>query len=415
MPSNRQQAKTTVSVHNREPSRGGETTTVGAPDRLSSSNPRPRRTTLPVERQQQLLNIFRDRLIPQCNPDLILRIQDVKGYLFNRDFKTAFGDKVYRDAYAVRWSPSRALAYLDILHKLHPFLPDLPLSWCPDGDVGREKQSDGPKEEASLTAQEATIVGGPNLHRSLRDAARIVCLGGGAGAELVALAAYLHHINLPDSRAAESRHPVKFQVEIVDMADWSMTTLELEKGMVEHPVLSPYASAVLKANNAPLVEPERLNVRFIQQDLLYLDSSVAEKIFDRVQLVTLLFTLNELYNTSIAKTTKLLLMMTSILPPDSVLLVVDSPGSYSTISLGNDANDAAADAPPQKKYPMQWLLDHTILETATTRHQTTQVRQPKWEKLFSTESSWFRLPDALQYPIQLEHMRYQAHLYRRLP
>jgi 25S rRNA (uracil2843-N3)-methyltransferase len=53
---------------------------------------------------------------------------------------------------------------------------------------------------------------------------------------------------------------------------------------------------------------------------------------------------------------------------------------------------------------MQWLLDHTLIETETPGYS--------WEKLQSDESIWFRLPEDLSYPIALEDMRYQMHLYR---
>ena len=35
-----------------------------------------------------------------------------------------------------------------------------------------------------------------------------------------------------------------------------------------------------------------------------------------------------------------------------------------------------------------------------------------WEKLESADSVWFRLAEGLRYPIPLENMRYQMHLYR---
>ncbi|KAG9551002.1 hypothetical protein KCU79_g13535, partial [Aureobasidium melanogenum] len=87
--------------------------------------------------------------------------------------------------------------------------------------------------------------------------------------------------------------------------------------------------------------------------------------------------------------------------PGSLLLVVDSPGSYSTVTL----NGAT------QKYPMQWLLDHTLLSPKKNAEKGTPVQ---WKKLVSDESRWFRLPDEdLKYPIDLENMRYQIHLYQR--
>ncbi|KAK6696965.1 hypothetical protein SNK05_013628 [Fusarium graminearum] len=109
----------------------------------------------------------------------------------------------------------------------------------------------------------------------------------------------------------------------------------------------------------------------------------------------MLFTLNELYTTAgIGKTTKFLKNLGQVLAPDSLVLVVDSPGSYSEAALGKE----------KKKYPMQWLLDHTLIETETPGYS--------WEKLQSDDSTWFRLSEDLSYPIALEDMRYQMHLYR---
>jgi 25S rRNA (uracil2843-N3)-methyltransferase len=84
-------------------------------------------------------------------------------------------------------------------------------------------------------------------------------------------------------------------------------------------------------------------------------------------------------------------------PAGTLLLVVDSPGSYSTVSLNG----------AEKKYPMQWLLDHTLLDEGPKGDTAA------WSKLTEDESKWFRLDTRLRYPIELEDMRFQLHLYRR--
>jgi 25S rRNA (uracil2843-N3)-methyltransferase len=121
----------------------------------------------------------------------------------------------------------------------------------------------------------------------------------------------------------------------------------------------------------------------------------------RPMLVTLLFTLNELYTSSIGKTTAFLLNLTAAATSGSLLLVVDSPGSYSEATVGTEA----------KRYPMHWLLDHTLLETQKSRGSESAL---KWVKLVSEDSKWFRIPESIRYPIPLENMRYQMHLYRRV-
>jgi 25S rRNA (uracil2843-N3)-methyltransferase len=101
-----------------------------------------------------------------------------------------------------------------------------------------------------------------------------------------------------------------------------------------------------------------------------------------------------------------------MLSPGALLLVVDSPGSYSTVSIGKTSD--SGDESKKKRYPMQWLLDHTLLESAAISNSKNASGEHQWEKLESRNSEWFRLSDDLRYPVDLEDMRYQIHLYRRL-
>jgi 25S rRNA (uracil2843-N3)-methyltransferase len=64
---------------------------------------------------------------------------------------------------------------------------------------------------------------------------------------------------------------------------------------------------------------------------------------------------------------------------------------------------------------MQWLLDHTLLnQVAEKGAERRKEEAAKWEKIHEDESRWFRLNSALEYPMELENMRMQVHLYRRL-
>jgi 25S rRNA (uracil2843-N3)-methyltransferase len=56
---------------------------------------------------------------------------------------------------------------------------------------------------------------------------------------------------------------------------------------------------------------------------------------------------------------------------------------------------------------MQWLLDRIMLGT-----QEEPVNGRRWKKLEGEESVWCRLGEGLEYPIKLENMRYQIHLYK---
>ncbi|KAH7148890.1 hypothetical protein EDB81DRAFT_479377 [Dactylonectria macrodidyma] len=332
--------------------------------------------------QQRLLNIFADAFAGVLSSDRFSTLlQELKQALFNRDFAAAFGKEDYLEAYAARWSPTRALGYAAVFLSIRKHLNEIVES--KDGGQASESvnvaasTSGGEDKEAKEMASPLAAAGkGGRL--------RMVCIGGCA-AELVAFSSYIQSQDLAG------------RLTLVDSGPWSSVNDLLEAKITSPPPLSKYASAAAKASNqAALLQGDQLALAFSQDDILALDASSLAALFGEKPIaLTLMFTLNELYTRGgIAKTTALLKTLGQVLAGDSLLLVVDSPGSYSEAAVGKE----------KKKYPMQWLLDHTLLETASPGY--------KWDKVESQESSWFRLPEDLHYPIQLENMRYQLHLYR---
>ncbi|KAJ4356817.1 uncharacterized protein N0V89_004854 [Didymosphaeria variabile] len=316
-------------------------------------------STLPIDLLQLLLNVFKNSFPDRLSSDIKPLLQEVKGHLYNRDFATAFGKEEYLEAYALRWSPSRALCYLQIFEDL--------------------KDELNPFHSVSEETEDAEW--------------DVVCLGGGAGAEIVTLGGLMKLLE-----PVNEEHGAEANITAIDIADWSNVVTRLRDGVVNKPLLSKYASAAAQEANKALTDPACFSVAFHQHDILNTPLDILSKLVGKADLVTLLFTLNELYTTSLSLTQKFLLSLTTSLSAGALLLVVDSPGSYSTVSLNGT----------EKKYPMQWLLDHTLLDTGSKAQDS-----PKWEKIKEEESKWFRLPDTLRYPIELENMRYQLHLYRR--
>ena len=373
--------------------------------------------TVPVELQQLLLNIFNNAFRENYNSKLSGLIQRTKQHLFNREFDNAFGSEDLRQAYAMRWSPSRALAYLQIFYNLTPLTRRL-LSDCGEelGDSG-QGAVDQPQDALANThnlAEDAEDLRAKNN--------RFICIGAGAGAEIVAFGGYL---SLLSGRLGFDRQevidrdkgrdnpisPQTVEITAIDIADWGSVVDRLQSNITAAPPLSQYASAEAKAANSALLGTNAIILNFVKQDVLGMAIDQMPAIFADALLVTLMFTLNELYTNSISATTNLLLALTMLLPTGALLLVVDSPGSYSTVSVGktSDANGQST-----KNYPMQWLLDHTLLESAAIGSSKNASAEHQWEKLESRDSEWFRLPSELRYPIELEDMRYQMHLYRRL-
>lgn len=319
-----------------------------SPAAVVESNP----DALPIELQQAILNVFANAFpLAEKQVELKTSIQEVKGHLYRRDFATAFGKQEYLAAYALRWSAARALAYAGLFATFDP-----KSVWLGQADQGGEE-------------------GRP----------RIVCIGGGAGAEMLALAAAMKFRQIP-----------RLQMQAVDIADWSHCLQLLAKSITMPPPLFKYASESVKAANRSLLEPGQLAVSFGCEDILEQTQEQLKKLVAGTKLITLMFTLNELFTTSISRTTAFLLALTDAAEVGARLLVVDSPGSYSEVKLGKDAE--------AKKWPMRWLLDHTLLESAG---------ECKWKKEIGEDSKWFRLDSKLKYSFGLEDMRYQVHVYER--
>ncbi|KAJ6440517.1 5-oxoprolinase [Purpureocillium lavendulum] len=323
--------------------------------------------------QQRLLNIFSDAFAAVLAQDSFSTIlQEIKQALYHRDFATAFGSEDYLEAYAARWSPTRALCYAAVFRGIKSHL---------DGILVDERETaqphDGTQEEPGredCTESDASAPSGRLRMLSF----------GGCAAEHVAFGSYLREAACHGT------------LTLVDSAPWSHTETLIQQQLTSPPPLSKYASAAARANNKAFLRASQLQFTFSQADALSLDRArLLELVGTQPLVVTLMFTLNELYTDGgIGKTTKFLRLLGEVLPDATLLLVVDSPGSYSEAAVGKE----------KKKYPMQWLLNHTLLGTETTGYT--------WEGLESEDSIWFRLPEGLDYPIQLENMRYQMHLYR---
>lgn len=277
------------------------------------------------------------------------------------------------EAYAARWSPSRALAYFELM--------------------------------GELEGRGCGILEGDMMERNGR---KVLCLGGGAGAEVVGLAGSLRSLKDDDDGKGESG--LQLEVLAVDMAPWSSCLEKLVSALTTPPPVSAYASQAVRDANKALINGEDFKVEFLQRDVLDLGEGELGRMCEGVGMVTLMFTLNELYCTSVAKTTGLLLDLTEVVRKGVVLLVVDSPGSYSTVGVNSKGQDEVGTRNGEKKYPMQWLLNHTLLEAVNGDGR----EERKWEKMYGEESRWFRLGEDLRYPIVLEDLRMQVHVYRRL-
>ena len=332
----------------------------------SNSNSIPKTNPLPHSIQQNILSTFSSSLPALSNSsaeEINATIQTIKSHLYTRDFSEAFGSEKNLEAYAFRWSVGRALGYADLFVNV--------------GSV-REVLEGGLEE------------------------VEVICLGG-AAAELVAFAACVRVLEDERKKKDDAKSSGNWTIHLIDIAAWGQIITSL--------------TSALSCQPTPLLSSQDLlSAEWYQQDLLspIIGDETKDTINYRIpkaKLITIMFTLNELYCFSISKTTASLLRITTAARKGTILLVVDSPGSYSTVKIGSE----------EKRYPMHWLLDHTLLEAASldegvigngNEKQKGKVKQ--WEKVVEDESRWFRRAKGLEYPIELEDMRYQMHVYRRI-
>lgn len=302
----------------------------------------PSKSSIPLKHQQTLLDIFNasfsDVLTSQSFSSTL---QEIKTALFRREFAAAFSKPEYLDAYAARWSPTRALGYASIF-----------------------------ADSLTSLAQDEPL--------------RVISIGGCA-AEQVAFASYL------------ARRQLKGELVLVDSAPWDGVCQKVQSALETPPPLSKYASEARKAANTPLLETGQMSLTVKQNDAL--DFSKEEWLAlmgEKPVAVTVMFTLNELYTAGgIGKATAFITKLVGSLSQGSLMIVADSPGSYSEATVGKES----------RKYPIAWLLEHAL-------RQMEKQEGISLEPVENNSSLWFRLDSDLDYPIQLENMRYQLQVFR---
>ena len=331
--------------------------------------------TTPAQSEQEILTIFRRTFSHVFTNTLNQSLQEIKGHLYSRDYLRAFGSEKYLQAYAVRWSPSRALAYRTIF-----------LDTCPDV----RRVFNLYEESSSLPVE-------------------IVCIGGGAGAEVVGAAAAMKDLaqeswkgrggggsgisDKGDVSVGEGvsgdtsgkcgyRLP-RLHITAIDISPWSTILSSIVTTLTTSSGIQP-----------PFVSPDAFSVSFTQGDIL--SGETASKITKSTSLITLLFTTNELFTQSTTKATAFLSSMGDRVSIGALLVVVESAGDYSTVKVG------------EREYPMPWLLD--LILVGRQDEESTGA----WKKLVAEDSLWYRLPKGkLKYPIELENMRYMVRIYQR--
>lgn len=178
----------------------------------------------------------------------------------------------------------------------------------------------------------------------------IISIGGGAGSELAGL-----------SVAAEELKLSRLNLKLLDIGNWDKIIEDLNTQFVG------------------------LNVTVDQKDVLN-DDSIN---YSNASIITILFTISELFIQSKAKSLQFLNKLTNDCQPGTKLLIAESVG-LSLVPVGQSG----------KTYPITMILDHTL--------------KSNWRVLESQDAQWFRLSPDVQYPLKLENCRCIIRIYERI-
>lgn len=309
---------------------------------LPSHNPK----TLPPQEVIDLFKTtFNHELYQRDFETLTSEVQQVKSHLYERDYISAFDNDTKRTAYCARWSSSRAISYGSLFAHF-PEVSDI--IRCEDGDD-----------------QE------------------ILCIGGGAGAELVAIASIFAPTRSFNkySTTKEEEDEIKstLNIHLVDIADWDAVVQRLCNQIEERWLYND--------------EFSNFKVNFEHKDILKMNAQ--DLALPSLNLITLLFTTNELFTEQKAESIRFLQNLNKNCQPGCHLLIVESAGSYSHITVGT------------KKFPIQFLIDTVLV--GQRGHEDTGA----WSLVAQNDSIWYRCDQNLDYPIKLENMRFFYRLYRK--
>ncbi|KAI8378530.1 hypothetical protein BD560DRAFT_389642 [Blakeslea trispora] len=199
----------------------------------------------------------------------------------------------------------------------------------------------------------------PQLLKFLMKRSRLYCIGSGSGSELAAIAAAM-------TRVPAERQRVRLVMQ--DIGDY-------------HTVLASFENTI---REKWLLSEEQLKCTYEQNDVLDTTDPKIDKRLAEADLITFMFVINELFVKKAAAMT-LVQKMVKSMKKGAHLLVVESAGSFSHLKVGS------------KTYMVYTLLD-AIQDL---------------ELVIGEDSRWYRHPEHLKYPIDVQNMRYFIRLYRK--
>ncbi|GAA5991751.1 hypothetical protein JCM10908_001122 [Rhodotorula pacifica] len=401
----------------------------------------------------QLLALLSRLFAPlRRSPTFSSTLQHVKGLLYDKQYLVAFGTESeegerWREVYAARWVPSRAVIYQRIFEECGIAQH---LGWGEGSEDGagrlssEEEELEHERERARLrrrlrqegkSADEISRAVA-ELEEQLRkrmalerggegqEVVNAIMIGAGAGSEVVALGAVLGAAAAAASASAQTdddsmtmerrvKRAPRIRVQAIDQGSWDVLLDKMAHGLrTAWPALD---------GDAGEGKDSAFDVRFIKGDIL--DESVAvpststsasppsaisaiDFASPSLRLITICFTISELLLQSRLKTLQLFSSISHSAPRGTLLLIVES-ASLAQIPIGKEG----------RTYPLGRLLDHALCGSGAEADGA-----GVWEVLKSEDAKWYRMPEDADEvynamgkgtKVKLENSRVVLRLYRK--
>ncbi|KAL1410268.1 hypothetical protein Q8F55_004274 [Vanrija albida] len=340
-------------------------------DAEPEADPVPPAAALAAPSDEDVLDVIRAALGPALSsPSFTADVQKAKGLLYEKQWLELFTNAALLDAYAGRWVPSRALCFRDLMAGIRD-VRALFVGEEQDEEGDEEEEEEGGAANDGDADADAESKPGPSAADPAAPApAHILSIGGGAGSELLAVAALAHSAQLLS-------RPAPLAWTSLDIGDWG--------------------GVLTRLGNAARSEwslPPSVSFTYTQADVL---APAADPLasLPPPALTTIFFTLTELLAQSRPRTAALLRSITARTPPGGLLLVADSASDIAEFALGKDG----------RTWPVYMVLDALLL----------RADPGSWERVRAEDSRWFRLGEGVgaDWPCKLENARYWMRLYRR--
>lgn len=321
--------------------------------------------------QQTFLDLLSHHFSPVLqDAEFEKKLQGIKGHFYHREYDKVFTNTELCVIYAIRYLPSRVLAYRELFQEeciLDLLFPPPPPR--------------RPSESRPVVKRKRT---------------KVVAIGAGVGSELCAL-----HLLAQTQRFGLTENDEDYlevledapHLEIVDSANYQVFLQDLESVLIQQGISN---------------QTEPIHSYHQQNILEWASSPEFIEMLAETTLLTFMFVFNELFASSKVLTMKLIGTIAHNLPIGGHVLLIESAGDLSEVKLSSQSVSNTKQV--------------RILETEEEKELATRKALmvykfwdflPGFERVWSEDRKWFRVDKTLHYSLELENVAYFVRLYRR--